>query len=109
IQEGSRDTEDLAGLFSGYQGNGETGTYDAREGHWGYEGSSCDGNPPRAKMLKAAHGIQGHDLQAGAPSHSGSRKDMTDAPGREPPPAPSSPTRPSALHPPKAPFATPTP
>src|SRR5262245_22303863 len=31
IQEGFRDTEDLAGLFSGYQGNGETGTYDARE------------------------------------------------------------------------------
>ena len=85
IQEGFRDTEDLEGLFSGYHGNGETGTYDAREGHWGYEGSSCKGNPPGKKMLKAEHGIQGHDLQAGASAHSGSRKDMTDAPGCEAP------------------------
>jgi formate dehydrogenase major subunit len=92
IQEGFRDTEDLAGLFSGYHGNGETGTYDAWEGHWAYEGASCNGaghagngNPPRAKMLKRQHGIQGHDLQAGAPAHSAPRKNMTDGPGCEPP------------------------
>ncbi len=36
IQEGFRDTEDLAGLFSGYHGDGQTGKYDASEGHWGY-------------------------------------------------------------------------
>ncbi len=43
IQEGFHDTEDLAGLFSGYHGDGQTGKYDAREGHWGYEGSpDCD-------------------------------------------------------------------
>ncbi len=38
IQEGFQDTEDLAGLFSGYHGDGQTGKYDAQEGHWGYEG-----------------------------------------------------------------------
>jgi formate dehydrogenase major subunit len=83
IQEGFRDTEDLAGLFSGYHGKGETGSYDAQDGHWGYQGSSCNGDPRHGKMLKSAHGIQGHDLQSGAPAHSGSRKDVTDAPGSE--------------------------
>src|SRR5262249_11198498 len=33
INEGFRDTEHLAGLFSGYHGGGQTGKYDAREGH----------------------------------------------------------------------------
>jgi formate dehydrogenase major subunit len=42
LSEGFRDTEDLAGLFSGYHGNGETGAYDAQEGHWGYENSQRD-------------------------------------------------------------------
>ena len=37
IQEGFQDTEDLGGLFSGF--DPETGDYDASEGHWGYEGS----------------------------------------------------------------------
>src|SRR5262245_32045126 len=31
-------------------------------------------------MHKEEHGIQGHDLEAGAPTHSAPRKDMTDAP-----------------------------
>jgi formate dehydrogenase major subunit len=38
IAEGFRDTEDLAGLFSGYHGDGKSGNYDAQEGHWGYAG-----------------------------------------------------------------------
>src|SRR5262245_59899953 len=72
IQEGFKDTEDLAGLFSGYSGDGESGKYDAVEGHWGYEGcgdgtgdSSGTGQRPRKRMLKGEHGIQGHDLDAG--------------------------------------------
>jgi formate dehydrogenase major subunit len=86
IQEGFRDTEDLAGLFSGYHGNGLTGKYDAWEGHWGYEcPPGAGGEAPPAKMLKQEHGIQGHDLQSGAPSHSAPRKDMTHPPGCEPP------------------------
>ena len=36
------------------------------------------------KMLKEEPGIQGHDLQAGAPAHSAPRKDMTHAPDRQP-------------------------
>jgi formate dehydrogenase major subunit len=35
IQEGFQDTEDLNGLFSGYQQDKHT--YDAGKGHWGYE------------------------------------------------------------------------
>src|SRR5262245_56315707 len=50
IQDGFQDAEDLAGLFSGYHGNGDTGKYDAREGHWGYSGAG--GNGQRKKMLK---------------------------------------------------------
>jgi formate dehydrogenase major subunit len=43
IEEGFRDTEDLAGLFSGYHANGDAGHYDAREGHWGYSGKDEGG------------------------------------------------------------------
>src|SRR5262245_39785810 len=75
IDEGCRDTEDLAGLFSGYQANGETGQYDAGEGHWGYEGCpGSRGDRPQSKMQKEELGIQGHDLQSGAPTHSAPRK-----------------------------------
>jgi formate dehydrogenase major subunit len=42
IQEGFQDTEELAGLFSGYDGDGQSGKYDAESGHWGYEGSPRD-------------------------------------------------------------------
>jgi formate dehydrogenase major subunit len=87
IQEGFRDTEDLAGLFSGYHGDGETGKYDAEEGHWGYSGASSQesGASSNGKMLKEELGIQGHDLQAGAPTHSAPRKDTTDAQQGQPP------------------------
>ena len=92
IQEGFQDTEDLAGLFSGYRGDGETGKYDAVEGHWGYEGCQGGAGDPagsgqsfRVRMLRGEHGIQGHDLEGGAPSHSAPRKHMTTAPGGTPP------------------------
>src|SRR5258708_11196459 len=68
IQEGFRDTEDLEGLFSGYQGDGQTGKYDAEKGHWGYSGARSQepgAGGQREKVLKAEPGIQGHDLQAG--------------------------------------------
>jgi formate dehydrogenase major subunit len=35
IQEGFQDTEDLEGLFSGF--NAERGRYDAQQGHWAYK------------------------------------------------------------------------
>src|SRR5262249_42164038 len=83
IDDGFRDTEDLAGLFSGYHGDGLTGKYDAREGRWGFDGCPAhDGELPKA-MRKEEPGIQGHDLQAGTPAHSAPRKDATVAPGAE--------------------------
>src|SRR5271168_1592515 len=36
IEEGFEDTEDLAGVFSGY--DRQAGAYDPREGQWGYAG-----------------------------------------------------------------------
>ncbi len=95
IQEGFQDTEDLAGLFSGYHGNGETGAYDAQAGHWGYEGSSREEADParrrpeaekdlgQEKMLKESHGIQSHDLQAGTHAHSTPWKHLTHSAGSE--------------------------
>jgi formate dehydrogenase major subunit len=91
IQEGFRDTEDLAGLFSGYHGDGATGKYDAQEGRWGYEGSSSeeadsarDGSLRPPAMLKEEQGMQGHALQAGASSHSAPRQSMTAASADQP-------------------------
>src|SRR5258708_2985485 len=77
IDDGFRDTEDLAGLFSGYRGDGATGKYDAKEGHWGYEGSQSEqsgaGSGPRQKEQP---GVHGHAHQAGAPVQSESRQSM---------------------------------
>jgi formate dehydrogenase major subunit len=82
IDEKFRDTEDLSGLFSGYHGDGFTGKYNAKEGHWGYEGSARGGTAP-GKMLKEEPGIQGHDLEEGAPAHSEPRKHLTDVRDKE--------------------------
>src|ERR1700741_1542463 len=37
IDEGFKDTEDLAGMFSGFDQQHES--YDSKEGHWGFEKS----------------------------------------------------------------------
>jgi formate dehydrogenase major subunit len=85
IQEGYRDTEDLAGLFSGYQGDGETGRYDAREGHWGYEGAPAetDGHDPE-QSPREEPGVHGYAIMGGATSQAGPRADMTPARGEPP-------------------------
>ena len=82
IEEGFKDTEDLGGIFSGYHGDGKTGKYDAKEGHWAYESASredgsADTGHARGHMLKEEPGIQGHDLQEGTPSHSAPQTEMT--------------------------------
>jgi formate dehydrogenase major subunit len=56
IEEGFRDTEDLAGLFSGYHESGETGRYDAQEGHWGYEQKDEGGRMKDESRQKTAEG-----------------------------------------------------
>ncbi len=85
IQEGYRDSEDLDGLFSGF--DPEKNTYDASEGHWGYEGAPVeDGDGPAADApAKGEHGIHGYGLMGGATSHGNPRGDMTAAPAGEPP------------------------
>ena len=84
VQEGFKDTEDLGGLFSGYHGNRKTGTYDAREGRWGYARATAAededewrGTSPMYVMLRQALGIYGHSIDAGAPCHSGPRGEVT--------------------------------
>jgi formate dehydrogenase major subunit len=44
IQPGFEDTEDLQGIFSGY--NAQERTYHADKGHWGYAGSESDKKHP---------------------------------------------------------------
>src|SRR5436309_3594538 len=59
IEEGFQDTEELAGIFSGY--NAETREYDASEGHWGYEGSPSDkpGGGESGGQVKSQSGSHG--------------------------------------------------
>ena len=80
IEEGFRDTEDLDGLFSGF--NAESGRYDAKKGQWGYEGSTSDGDGAAGKSSgqEGDAGVHGPGLMGGATSHNDPRKDMTDAP-----------------------------
>ena len=58
IEEGFQDTEDLAGLFSGFDQQHDS--YDAKQGHWGYEKCAKDQaepdgaeTSPQAKSRKA--------------------------------------------------------
>ena len=81
IQEGFQDTEDLAGLFSGYTGDGATGKYNAQDGHWGYEGTPSEHEGGQEKSQKEEHGVHGYGLMGGATSHSAPRADMTEEPG----------------------------
>jgi formate dehydrogenase major subunit len=84
IEEGFRDTEDLDGLFSGYDAQGHK--YDAKKGQWGYEGSPSEGKEHGAGAgQKSEHGVHGYGLMGGATSHQAPRKDMTDAPAGQPP------------------------
>jgi formate dehydrogenase major subunit len=72
IEDGFEDTEDLAGLFSGYRP--ETGTYDPQAGHWGYAGTN---GQTQTKSEAGQHGTHGHG-QEGAADHGGTpRRDPT--------------------------------
>jgi formate dehydrogenase major subunit len=74
IQDGFGDTEDLAGLFSGYEGDGHTGKYDAERGHWGYAGapsSHANGEAPSGSVEQSELGVHGYGLQGGSPAQAG--------------------------------------
>jgi formate dehydrogenase major subunit len=77
IENGFEDTEDLDGLFSGYHLNTETGKYDAKDGHWAYQGSPSKASDANGKPVKRNRGVHGQSLEGGAPSHSGTRHGMT--------------------------------
>jgi formate dehydrogenase major subunit len=82
VEEEFRGTEALDGLFSGYRGDRKTGSYDARQGHWGYarEGdehwADWTGAPPMYRMFQEL-GVYGHSLDTGAVSHTGTRRELT--------------------------------
>jgi formate dehydrogenase major subunit len=92
IQEGFRDTEDLSGVFSGY--DPQAGAYDAERGHWGYEGapSGDEGHTEGAAGAAADRGtpkgdpgVHGYGLMGGATAHAAPRAEMTAAPASQPP------------------------
>ena len=88
IDEGFRGTEDLAGLFSGY--DRPTRAYDPREGQWGYEGprrreeghegQAEQGQPshsPQMKSQKGEHGLHVNGINGGAASGEQPPRDPT--------------------------------
>jgi formate dehydrogenase major subunit len=84
VMEGVRDTEDLDGLFSGYSGDGRTGHYDARHGHWSYahtpeeaEEDPWTGSTPMYRMHRQELGMHGHALDLGPSAHAGTRQATT--------------------------------
>src|SRR5581483_6235697 len=90
IEEGYRDTEDLEGLFSGFDRQHDA--YDSKQGQWGYE-KSGDGNQPekdgsehkpQAKSEKGRHGLHGHGLDGNADPHSSSPSEYMPATRRDP-------------------------
>jgi formate dehydrogenase major subunit len=92
IQEGFQDTEDLSGLFSGY--DPENRSYDARKGQWGYEGSPqgehqeedrAEEASPGSAATKQERGVHGYGLMGGAPAHAEPHAAMTAAPAGQPP------------------------
>ena len=93
IEEGFQDTEDLGGLFSGY--DEEKNTYDPVKGHWGYEKppgaalkDAVSGGPAmggETKTAPGAHGMHGPGIMGGASTHENPRGKATAEPGGQPP------------------------
>ena len=84
IEEGFEDTEDLEGLFSGFDQKRES--YDAKRGDWGYEEeSSGDGQTelgnsndlPQAKSMMGRPGLHGHGIDGNAEAFTSPCKDRT--------------------------------
>ena len=84
IEDGFRDTEDLAGLFSGFDPQDDA--YDPRQGHWGYQsGNGLPAGPdgfnytPQAKAAKGRCGLHGHGMDGNAEPYTTPCKDGTSA------------------------------
>jgi formate dehydrogenase major subunit len=93
IEEGFKDTEELGGVFSGYQEKEQS--YESAKGHWGYqkppgakkaEGvSGGPGSGGESKTGSGAKGMHGPGLMGGASAHSEPRGGGTAEPGGQPP------------------------
>ena len=91
IEEGYQDTEDLDGLFSGY--DPESRHYSGAQGHWGYEGSKSDSLLSRVKDLfsggggssRGNQGMHGPGLMGGSASHNTKRGASIEEKGGQPP------------------------
>jgi formate dehydrogenase major subunit len=88
IEEGFQDTEELGGIFSGL--DEETGKYDAKKGHWGYQGAKTEtaggsNGSSNGNGQKSDHGVHGQAIDGGASAHASPRADVTAAPAGQPP------------------------
>src|SRR5579872_6447452 len=86
IEEGFQDTEDLDGVFSGFEA--KSGEYDSAAGAWGYEGSGskrATKKPKGNKNAQGTHGMHGTGLMGGSSHHGAPRERSTHAPGGQPP------------------------
>ena len=84
IEEGFRDSEDMAGLFSGF--DQEHKSYDSREGHWGFEESGngyahrdSSEQTSQLESAKAPHGLHGHGLDGSHEPYISPSKDTANA------------------------------
>src|SRR5271154_3596498 len=69
IDEGFRDSEDLAGLFSGFDQQHDA--YDSKQGHWGFDQTSQaehDASNPQANSPADPQVPQGHTRDGSPPS-----------------------------------------
>lgn len=89
IEEGFQDTEDLDGLFSGFDPDSKH--YNGGKGHWGYEGSPSDSLASRFWNWLSPGGSQGQQgmhgpgLMGGSTSHESRRGATVAEPGGQPP------------------------
>jgi len=99
IEDGFQDTEDLEGVFSGF--DPKTQEYEAAKGKWGYAGAPSDkqdqnpeappapegttGEGEEHKAQKGGHGIHGYAIMGGASAHPSQRGSITQEPGGQPP------------------------
>src|SRR4051812_20006642 len=72
IEEGFRDTEDLDGLFSGF--DPDTHTYDPQAGGWSYDGP---GGQSQTKSEPGTAGVHGYGLMGAADPGGAPQRDPT--------------------------------
>src|SRR6202167_5015167 len=77
IDEGFRDTEDLAGMFSGFDQQHES--YDSKQGHWGFESANGEAEQNGSTSTAQAHDPRGHSTDGSASPPPWTHKDPANA------------------------------